>query len=48
MRGGYKTNVNILNFDKVCGGAPYGRFGKLFLIRDANNFDKSLNSIYFK
>ena len=27
------------NFDKVCSGAPDDRFGKLFLIRDANNFD---------
>ena len=26
------------NFDKVWSGAPDGRFGKLCLIRDANNF----------
>ena len=36
------------NFDKVWSGAPDERFGKLFLIRDANTFDKSQNSIYFK
>ena len=35
------------NFDNVCSCVPYDRFGKLF-IRNANNFDKNANSIYFK
>ena len=46
--GVYKTNGNIMKCDKVCNGAPDGRFGKLFLIRDAKNFDKSPKTIYFK
>ena len=32
----------------VQSGAPDGLFGKLFLIRDANNFDKNQNGICFK
>ena len=38
--GGYKTNGNILNSDKLCSGAP-------FLIRNANNFDKIPYNIWF-
>ena len=43
-----KPMATSWNFDKVCSDAPDGRFRKLFLIRDAKNFDKSPNSIYFK
>ena len=47
---GYKTNDNnmyyILNFNKVWSGTSDGRFGKLFVIMDAYNFDKSPNSMY--
>ena len=42
-----KQTETSYNFDKIWSGAPEGRFGKLFLIRDANNFDKSPNSIIF-
>ena len=43
--GGYKANGKIILF---WSGAPDGHFGKLFLIKNAKNFDKSPNSIYFK
>ena len=33
-------------FDKVWSGAPDGRFEKLFLIRNAKNFDQSPNNIF--
>ena len=36
------------NFDKIWSGAPNGCSGILFLIRNANNFDKSPNSMHFK
>ena len=42
MRGGVtKPTGTLYKFDKVRRRAPDGRFGKVFLIRDANNFDKS-------
>ena len=41
---GYKTHGNIPKF-WLCSGAPDSCFRKLFLIRDAKNFDKSPNSI---
>ena len=41
--GGYKTKGNIISFRQSKSGAHDGRFGKLFLIRDANNFDKNPN-----
>ena len=48
MRLGYKTNGTSYNFDKACSGAPDGSFEKVYLIRDANHFDKSPNSTYLK
>ena len=40
--GGTKpTGTTLKKIDKVWSGVPDSRFGKLFLIRDANNFDKS-------
>ena len=44
--GGTKPTGTSYNFDKVWSGAPDGRFGKLFLIRDANNLDNKPNSLY--
>ena len=44
--GGYKQTGIPYNFDKVWSGAPNGRFGKLFLIRDAYTFEKSSNSLH--
>ena len=41
-----KPTGTSYNFDKVWSGAPDGRFGKLFLIRDANNLDNKPNSLY--
>ena len=37
-----KPTGTSYNFDKVWSGAPNGRFGKLYIIKDANNFDKSV------
>ena len=37
-----KTDGNILKFEKVCSGAPAGRFGKLLLIRDVRILIKVL------
>ena len=45
MRGGVtKPTGKSYNFDKVWSNV---RFGKLFVIMDANNFDKSPSSIFF-
>ena len=45
-RGGVtKPRGTSYNFDKVWRGAPDGRFGKYFIIRDANNLDNKLNSL---
>ena len=37
--GGTKTTGTSYNFDKGLSGVPDGHLGKLFLIRDAYNFD---------
>ena len=41
------TCGNIIQFDKVRSGAPYVRFGKLFLIRDANKFKQRIFYVTF-
>ena len=43
---GTKQTGTSYNFVKVWSGAPDGRFGKLFLIGDANNLDNKPNSLY--
>ena len=46
-KGGFtKSTGTSYNFDKVWSGAPDGRFGKWFLIRDANNLENTANSLY--
>ena len=45
LKGFFKNQKGTSSmFDKFCSGSPEGRFGKLFLIRDADNF----YSLYFK
>ena len=48
MRGGVvtKPTTTLFNFDKVWNTAPDGHLGKLCLIRNANNFEKSPKSAY--
>ena len=48
MRRGYKTNGIIIYICNVWIGATDGRLRQIFLIMDANTFDKSTISVYFK
>ena len=41
MRGELQNQRKQYNLDKVWINAPDGRFGKLFLNKDANKFDKN-------